>query len=120
MPMPMTPPENQDLDVDALMRQIRKEIARRTARAPVSSQKTSGTKGHGTDSRGAFDGERVTLPRLAESAAAIQRKREYTVGEFLSYYDEDFVRNAYRGLLGREPDAEGARRFLTALRNGDL
>src|SRR5450631_622014 len=118
MPMPMTPPENQDLDVDALMRQIRKEIAGRTARAPVSGQRASETMGPRTG--GDFDGKPVTLPRLGESAAAIPRKKEYEVGEFLSYYDEDFVRNAYRGLLGREPDAEGARRFLTALRTGDL
>jgi hypothetical protein len=116
----MTQPENQDLDVDALMRQIRKEIASRTARPRVSGQGRSGTNPSGTGDHGTFDGERVTLSRLAESAAAIPRKREYTVGEFLSYYDEDFVRNAYRGLLGREPDAEGARRFLAALRSGDL
>ena len=118
----MNQPENQDLDVDALMRQIRMEIAGRTARAPMSGQGPSGTGTNrpGTGDRGAFDGERVTLPRLAESVAAIPRKGEYTVRDFLDYYDEDFVRNAYRGVLGREPDAEGARRYLGMLRAGDV
>jgi FkbM family methyltransferase len=116
----MNQPENQDLDVDALMRQIRLEIASRTARAPGSRQGTSGTYRPRTADRDAFDGTDVTLPRLAESAPAISRKREYTLRDFLNYHDEDFVRNAYRGLLGREPDAEGARRFLAMLRTGDL
>jgi len=119
-PVQMNPPENQDLDVDALMRQIRTEIAGRASRAPASGQGTSGTNRPGTGARGAFDGERVTLSRLAETAAAIPRKVEYAVNEFLNYHDEDFVRNAYRGMLGREPDAEGARRFLVMLRTGDF
>jgi O-antigen chain-terminating methyltransferase len=113
----MNPSENQDIDVDALMRQIRIDIAGRTARAPMSS------RGSGTnrpESIAASDGQRMTLPRLAESAPAIPRKRAYALGEFLVYHDEDFVRNAYRGLLGREPDAEGARRFLDMLRTGNF
>ena len=118
--MLMTQPENQDLDVDALMRQIKTEIAGRTVRAPVSGQRTSRTTGPGPHDRGALDRDRVTLPRLGESAAAIPRKKEYTVAEFLDYHDEDFIRNAYRGVLGREPDPEGARRFLDVLRTGDL
>jgi O-antigen chain-terminating methyltransferase len=116
----MNQPDNQDLDVDALMRQIKMEIAGRTARTRVSGEGPSGTNRPGTGDRGAFDGERVSLPRLAESAAAIPRKGEYTVRDFLNYHDEDFVRNAYRGVLRREPDAEGARRFLGMLRTGDF
>jgi O-antigen chain-terminating methyltransferase len=44
----------------------------------------------------------------------------YTVTDFLNYHDEDFVRNAYRGILRREADAEGLTNFLTSLRNGSL
>ncbi len=116
----MNQSENEDLDVDALMRQIRAEIAGRTVRLPASGQEPSGTNRPETIERNASNGQRVALRRLAESAAAIPRKRAYTLRDFLNYHDEDFVRNAYRGTLGREPDAEGARRFLGMLRTGDF
>src|ERR1039457_7005874 len=99
----MNQSENQDLDVDALMRQIRVEITGRMAQAPVSVREPTGTNGPETIARGAFKGQRVSLPRLAESAPEIPRKRAYTLRDFLDYHDEDFVRNAYRSVLGREP-----------------
>ncbi len=113
----MSQSEDQDLDVDALMRQIRIEITGRMARTP--GREPTGTNGPETIERGAFNG-RVALPRLVESAPAIPRRRAYTLRDFLNFHDEDFVRNAYRGVLGREPDAEGARRFLAKLRTGDF
>jgi SAM-dependent methyltransferase len=114
----MSQSEDQDLDVDALMRQIRIEITGRMAQVP--GREPTGTNGPETIKRGVFNGQRVALPRLMESAPAIPRRRAYTLRDFLNYHDEDFVRNAYRGVLGREPDAEGARRFLAKLRTGDF
>ena len=43
----------------------------------------------------------------------------YKLPDFLQYYDEEFVRNAYRGILKREPDLEGLNYFLARLRNGE-
>jgi SAM-dependent methyltransferase/uncharacterized protein YbgA (DUF1722 family) len=116
----MNQSENQDLDVDALMRQIRFEITGRMAQVPVSGREPTGTNRPEAIKGSAFNGQRVSLPRLVESAPAIPRRRAYTLRDFLNYHDEDFVRNAYRGVLGREPDAEGARRFLGRLRTGDF
>src|SRR6185436_9435273 len=47
-------------------------------------------------------------------------KDSYDVGDFLGYNDRTFVRNAYRGILNREPDDAGYVQFLNALRSGRL
>ena len=116
----MTQLEQQDIDVDALMRQIRSEIASRAPYAPGHDQWASGSHRPGVVYGDASLPERVALPRLPESAGIIARKPAYAISDFLDYHDEDFVCNAYRGLLGREPDAEGASRFLAKLRSGLL
>ncbi len=41
-----------------------------------------------------------------------------TLDELLSHYDEDFIYSAYHNVLGRAPDAEGLRYYLTRLRYG--
>ncbi len=42
----------------------------------------------------------------------------YHVTDLLEYHDRDFVWNAYRALLKREPDTEGLTAFLEKLRSG--
>src|SRR5712691_9657872 len=42
----------------------------------------------------------------------------YRVTDLLKYHDRDFVWNAYRALLKREPDSEGLSAFLEKLRSG--
>ena len=44
----------------------------------------------------------------------------YQVTDLLQYHDRDFVWNAYRALLKREPDSEGLNAFLELLRSGRL
>ena len=63
--------------------------------------------------------EPAPLPRLPESAGMIVRKSEYALADFLRYHDEDFIRNAYRGVLRREADATGLDAFLHQLRVGE-
>jgi SAM-dependent methyltransferase len=46
------------------------------------------------------------------------RDDHYHVTDFLKYHDRDFVWNAYRALLKREPDTEGLSTFLEKLRSG--
>ena len=60
----------------------------------------------------------IHLARIPEGAPSLECRTEYRVGEFLAYQDEEFVRNAYRGILGREPDAQGLSDYLAALRSG--
>jgi SAM-dependent methyltransferase len=42
----------------------------------------------------------------------------YHLTDLLKYHDRDFVWNAYRALLKREPDSEGLNAFLEKLRSG--
>jgi len=112
-------PDPQELDVDALMREIRAEIA---GRAGVAGRAQSGPGPPGFIA-GARDDVEVgsgALPRFAESEPGLPRKTEYSVREFLDYHDEAFVRAAYRGVLAREPDPEGGRRFLEKLRSAEF
>ncbi|MDP4008393.1 MAG: methyltransferase domain-containing protein [Candidatus Peregrinibacteria bacterium] len=47
-------------------------------------------------------------------------RRYYVLEDFLQYYDEQFLNNAYKLILGRDPDPKGAKEYLIALRNGTL
>lgn len=49
-----------------------------------------------------------------------ETKESYDLQDFLGYNDHVFVRNAYRGVLKREPDDAGYVQFLEALRSGRL
>lgn len=44
----------------------------------------------------------------------------YSAAELLQFHDADFIRVAYRVILRRAPDAEGAAGFLAALREGRI
>lgn len=55
------------------------------------------------------DGEKIPLGRPV-----------YSIEEFSALDDEDFLRNAYRVLLGRNIDVEGRSHFLPALREGNI
>ncbi|MBK8755249.1 MAG: methyltransferase domain-containing protein [Candidatus Competibacteraceae bacterium] len=61
--------------------------------------------------------ESLALPRYPV-AAPFQIKPVYTLHEFTDYHDADFIRNAYLGILGREPDSNGRHHFLSQLRAG--
>jgi len=42
------------------------------------------------------------------------------LSDLLPYQDEDFIRNAYRAILRREPDTEGFNDWLSSLRSGEF
>ncbi len=44
----------------------------------------------------------------------------YHVNDLLQFHDREFVRNAYRAILGREPDQAGLDVFLHKLRSGEI
>ena len=61
-----------------------------------------------------------SLTRLADSAPPLEPRREYRIEDLLAFHDEDFIRNAYCGILGRAPDAQGFADFLALLRTGTM
>lgn len=71
--------------------------------------------------RGAGLGEhQVSLPRIPDLLDPVPIKDEYLLGELLELNDEDFVCNAYRAILRREPDADGFGLRMRQLRTGQL
>jgi SAM-dependent methyltransferase len=116
---------NPEINVDEIMQRIREEVARRKA-AMGSMENQTGTEAAAASSINWSSGTsdtapvRVQLPRPTDFSPPFKRKPSYSLADFLNYHDEDFLRNAYRGILGREPDAEGFHHYLERLRSGSL
>lgn len=47
-------------------------------------------------------------------------KESYELNDFLQFHNEEFIIYAYRGILGREPDAAGLRHYLDLYKTGRL
>lgn len=60
----------------------------------------------------------VGLSSWMEGNAALPVKRHYFINEFLIFDDMEFVRNAYLGILQREPDESGLDNCVRLLRDG--
>jgi O-antigen chain-terminating methyltransferase len=106
------PTVSERLDIDRLMREIRAEVG---ARLPTAGLGTDTPAPAATASRTA-----VSLPRLGAFAEDLAKQERYRLADFLAYHDDDFVRQAYRRVLGREPDREGGSRYLAKIRAGEL
>ncbi|HVE49808.1 MAG TPA: methyltransferase domain-containing protein [Casimicrobiaceae bacterium] len=102
------------MDVDALMREIRSEIEMRGANAGNSRTNSTASE------RNIGGTSAVKLHRLTQPSPLLPTQDRYKLTDLLVFHDEDFIRNAYVALLGREPDVEGASRYLSKLRGGEL
>src|ERR1041385_8884537 len=73
----------------------------------------------------AFD---VLLPRQAQHIPStfpelklqptLEKRDQYQLNDLLGFHDEEFIRNAYRVVLEREPDDAGIATYLGELRSG--
>jgi O-antigen chain-terminating methyltransferase len=101
-----------DVGIDELMRRIRGEVSRRARsssnRDAVAHSVTAGALA----SPPGFD-----LPRWQPPSEPLEIRSRYVVQDFLAFDDEEFVRNAYAGILERGPDPTGLDNFLAALRS---
>lgn len=104
--------------VEELMHVIRKEVARRHTDPNAISNKLR--KPVNSFSKVAVNPqmESIQLPRFGAGVSELPANKNYTIADFLNFHDETFVRNAYRGILLREPDADGYAHYLSALRSG--
>jgi hypothetical protein len=50
----------------------------------------------------------------------LPRQDCFALEDFTRFHDGDMIRNAYRGILGREPDPQGYQHYLTQLREGNM
>jgi 2-polyprenyl-3-methyl-5-hydroxy-6-metoxy-1,4-benzoquinol methylase len=82
----------QEIDLDEIMEKIRKEVEK--------NKSADHSPGNGAKDLG---------PR-----------EKLSIVDLTKYHDEQFIKNAYRSILHREPDHEGAHDYLTKLRYGHL
>jgi SAM-dependent methyltransferase len=134
--------KSRDISVDEIMQKIREEVERRkTASSGESSEIDGQLFPENGDSFHMNSYEEDT--RIWRFLKALQRRlvnysfyyfilrlarkiKHYIprksgfilVRDVLNYHDEDFVRNAYKIILRREPDPEGMNTYLTKLRSG--
>ncbi|MFN2515202.1 MAG: methyltransferase domain-containing protein [Pyrinomonadaceae bacterium] len=110
-------PTHSEIDVDRLMHEIRDTVSR---------QQQAVEKLYPSLSRFAPTGESKPHPQIDSSPLNLQPEfqlrhdNRYHVNDLLKYHGGDFVRNAYRALLRREPDAQGWAACLDNLASGRL
>jgi len=97
--------EKQNVDVDAILRRVRSQAAAGVGADTAVSQLHS--------------------PSVRPDAELVSRAKDEggeatTLLSLLSLQDEEFLHNAYRRILSREPDPSGREYFLSALRGGSL
>ncbi|HEY6046036.1 MAG TPA: methyltransferase domain-containing protein [Pyrinomonadaceae bacterium] len=119
---------NSEINIEALKKRIRLAVQRREAEGQVSFARASAelfdllARADFSPERWLEDSMPVTDLSSLVTALALQPEfvpqESYHVNDLLKYHDHQFVWNAYRALLKREPDEEGLSRHLQALRSG--
>lgn len=127
-----------EINIDHLMARIREAAAERRAENGTSLVdasailhgllKSNGSSGAHTTPVAVSLADAPRLPRSSTQAMipelSMQPEFEtraddhYHVNDLLSFHDREFVRNAYRALLKREPDDVGYAAYLKNLRSG--
>lgn len=109
--------KDDEINVDELMLRIREEAARKSAEAASSSKRGAEHGGHAYAS-GSSAGLQRREPFSASAPFHARGDDRYHLQELLKYYDREFVENAYRAVLKREPDQAGLTEYLEHLRSG--
>lgn len=117
----LAPRAEPELHIEEIKARIQQAVARRQAAGQTSfinasarllellSREASLTEGAGVAALAQFRSQPEFTPRSDD---------HYGVSDLLQYHDREFVWNAYRALLKREPDSEGLNTFLEKLRSG--
>jgi len=103
-----------EIDVDELMARVGEE-ARRGEALPAGGERSSSR-----DPEGPFPCTRPPSKAAAAHRDPWLSEKGYHLNDFLDRHDEEFVRFAYRAILGREPDAGGFDYYLDHLRRATM
>lgn len=108
--------KDDEINVDELMLRIRLEAARHRAEAASSSENL---QEHLPDASASNSLAKLRREPFTASAPFHARSDDrYSLQDLLKYYDREFVENAYRAVLKREPDQAGLTQYLEHLRSG--
>jgi SAM-dependent methyltransferase len=107
--------------VNRLMAEIREAVSRRELSDDTSLLESSATlRKMLADCENAISVEQNTPYVDVHDDFKPSTSGRYHLKDLLQYHDREFVRNAYRALLKREPDDTGYKQFLEGLRSGRL
>lgn len=105
--------KDSEINVDQLMYEIRETVARQ--------HRASGQNGSANFPLITGSGSNQTNNSASLSLQPeFQLSDQYHIDDFLKFHGEEFVRNAYRALLKREPDPSGWTQYLRSLEGGRL
>ena len=117
----MTEVTDHEINVDQLMAEIRQAVAKREAEGRMSLAGASVELHRMLSKAGEFAPPLQELSPLALQPEFEPHKNDhYHVNDLLKYHDHNFIWNAYRAILKREPDEAGLREFREELRSGRL
>jgi O-antigen chain-terminating methyltransferase len=108
---------NSEINVDQLMHEIRETVARQKLQRAGENVPASLTLFSPIGSYGSH-APVETSPLSLQPEFHPSPDRQYHVNDLLKYHGADFVRNAYRAILNREPDAAGWAHHLENLASG--
>lgn len=108
--------KDDEINVDELMLRIRQEAERRKA-LNASPSLTGPAQ---TSVSSISDNSHAPGRQTFSLDAPLQERsgNHYHLKELLKYYDREFIENAYRAVLKREPDQSGLAQYLEHLRGG--
>jgi O-antigen chain-terminating methyltransferase len=102
-----------DVDLEHLLSRIRESAARRKLEMPSAGARVTLAALYNRP-HSEFD-----LPEIRLSPEfKTRRDNQYHINDLLQFHDREFVRNAYRAILKREPDEPGLNTYLERLRSG--
>jgi 2-polyprenyl-3-methyl-5-hydroxy-6-metoxy-1,4-benzoquinol methylase len=109
------------ISADQIMERIRQEVAKRKGGAalsvkPVFDQKKQACERPDVSTIFPEPMVRKELSGIQESAS--KHRGIYSVHDLSKYHDDEFITNAYRWILKRDPDPQGYGFYITKLRQG--
>jgi len=109
--------ETDDLDLNQLMAQIRKDAENRKRNSVSNGGPASYRQLIAQNFDAFLSPQSTSLPPL-KLQPRLEKRDRYQLNDLLGFHDEAFIRNAYGAILKREPDDSGFAHFLKNLRNG--
>jgi SAM-dependent methyltransferase len=107
-----------EINVDQLMYEIRETVARQHLGPSQNGSESS--SGFLLATQPPSDSQPAPSALNLQPPFHLQPNDQYHIDDFLKYHGEEFLRNAYRALLKREPDQSGWTQYLESLESGRL
>ena len=121
----VSPPAGEpEIDIQKIRSGIQRAVARRQAAGQTSfinaSARLLELLSRDSSSLAEVSSDRADGQFRSQPEFVPNRDHHYHVSDLFKYHDRQFVWNAYRALLKREPDTEGLTAFLEKLRSGQF